>query len=107
MESPSNNGAYSPRIREIPAAERPRERLRDNGAANLTTAELLAIVLRTGSQQQSALTLASSLLARHGGLAGLAKLSYADLLREKGVGAAKAAEIQAVIQLAMRYRELG
>jgi DNA repair protein RadC len=107
MESPSNNGAYSPRIREIPASERPRERLRDLGPDALSSAELLAIVLRTGTAEQSALTLAGALLAKHGGLAGLAKLSYTDLMQEKGVGAAKASEIRAVIQLALRIRELG
>ena len=113
MGSPSNNDGYQverqagPRIREMPASERPRERLRDSGAEALSTAELLAIVLRTGTTKQSALALAQSLLARHNGLAGLARLSFADLKRENGVGEAKAAEIQAVIQLAMRYRDLG
>ena len=113
MGSPSNDGAYDagrqggPRIREIPLSERPRERLRDNGADHLSTAELLAIVLRSGTTKQSALTLAQSLLARHNGLAGLARLSFADLQREEGIGEAKAAEIQAVIQLAIRFRELG
>jgi len=113
MESRSNNGAYhverlaGPRIREMPASERPRERLRDSGAEALSTAELLAIVLRTGTTRQSALALAQSLLAKHNGLAGLARLSFTDLQRENGVGEAKAAEIQAVIQLAMRFRELG
>ena len=85
MGSPSNNDAYQverqagPRIREMPASERPRERLRDSGAEALSTAELLAIVLRTGTTRQSALALAQSLLAKHNGLAGLARLSFADL----------------------------
>jgi DNA repair protein RadC len=98
--------AYIPRIRDIPAEERPRERLRDLGANNLQTAELLAIVLRTGSDRQSALSLAASLLARHGGLGGLARLSFDDLLQEHGLGPAKAAEIQALFQLSIRYRKL-
>lgn len=103
---PTGANEYNTRIREIPASDRPRERLRDHGARALSTAELLAIVLRTGSARQSALGLAQSLLARHGGLAGLARLSFADLTRERGVGAAKAAEMQAVFQLALRLREL-
>jgi DNA repair protein RadC len=98
---------YNLRIREIPSSERPRERLRDLGAGALSTAELLAIILRTGSAQQSVLGLASSLLARHGGLGGLARLSFSDLLGEKGLGAAKAAEIRAVIELALRFKTLG
>jgi DNA repair protein RadC len=67
---------------------------------------LLAIVLRTGSAQQSVLSLATSLLARHNGLGGLARLTYTDLVREKGVGAAKAAELQATFQLALRLSAL-
>jgi DNA repair protein RadC len=107
------NGRYNverltgPRIREMPASERPRERLRDAGAGALQTAELLAIILRTGTARLSALALAQSLLAKHNGLAGLARLSYADLKRENGIGEAKAAEIMAAIQLAIRYRDLG
>ena len=102
----SANSEYNVRIREIPSSERPRERLRDLGAAALSTAELLAIILRTGSARQSVLSLASSLLARHGGLGGLARLSFADLVRERGVGEAKAAEMQATFQLALRLNAL-
>ena len=102
----SANSEYNVRIREIPSSERPRERLRDLGAAALSTAELLAIILRTGSARQSVLNLASSLLARHGGLGGLARLSFADLVRERGVGEAKAAEMQATFQLALRLNAL-
>jgi DNA repair protein RadC len=72
----------------------------------LSNAELLAIVLRSGSAQQSVLNLSTSLLARHGGLGGLARLSFADLVREKGLGEAKAAEVLAVFQLAVRLNAL-
>jgi len=72
----------------------------------LSNAELLAIVLRSGSTQQSVLALATSLLARHGGLGGLARLSFSDLVRESGIGEAKAAEIQATFQLALRLNAL-
>jgi DNA repair protein RadC len=67
---------------------------------------LLAIVLRSGSAQQSVLNLATSLLSRHGGLGGLARLSFADLVREKGLGQAKAAEVLATFQLAVRLNAL-
>jgi DNA repair protein RadC len=103
---PLSNPEYNTRIREIPASERPRERLRDLGPQALSNAELLAIVLRSGSTQQSVLNLATSLLARHGGLRGLARLSFSDLLRENGIGEAKAAEIQATFQLALRLNAL-
>ncbi len=105
MEQPKSN-QYNTRIRELPATERPRERLRERGADGLSTAELLAIVLRTGFADQSVLNLATSLLARHGGLAGLARLSFAELVREKGIGPAKASELLATFQLAVRLNGL-
>lgn len=97
---------YNVRIREIPSSERPRERLRDLGPGALSNAELLAIILRSGSSKQSVLSLASSLLARHNGLGGLARLSYSDLINEPGLGEAKAAEIRAVFQIAARVQAL-
>jgi DNA repair protein RadC len=102
----SEDNGYHVRIREIPSSERPRERLRDLGAGVLTNAELLALLLRTGSGRMNALDLATSLLVHHGGLAGLARLSYADLVKERGIGAAKASELQAVFQLAQRLQAL-
>jgi DNA repair protein RadC len=97
---------YNTRILEMAPSDRPRERLRDIGAENLSTPELLAIVLRTGNAHQSALVLAQSLLKKHGGLNGLARLSFADLMTEAGIGEAKAAELKAVFRLAALIREL-
>lgn len=97
---------YNIRLREMPSSERPRERLREHGPAALANHELLAIILRSGTPQQSVLTLAQSLLHRHGGLGGLARMSYADLLNEPGLGEAKAAEIRALFQLASRIQAL-
>jgi DNA repair protein RadC len=100
----ANNAAtsYVPTIRELPAQERPRERLARLGAGALSTAELLAIVLHTGSGGENVLALASRLLARHGGLAGLARASLAQLVAERGVGVAKAAQLQAALELGRR-----
>ena len=100
----ADNGAlaYHPTIKELPEAERPRERLRRVGAAALSTAELLAIVLRTGSGGENALALATRLLARHGGLAGIARTTLSELQRERGVGLAKAAQILAAVELGRR-----
>ena len=58
-------------IKELPSDERPREKLRDNGAQVMSNSELLAILLRSGNQDESALRLAEHLLERQGGLAGL------------------------------------
>ena len=102
--APTNE--YNTRIREIPSSERPRERLRDQGDSALSNAELLAIVLRSGSAQQNVLSLASSLLAKHNGLGGLSRLSFAELTREHGLGEAKAAELLATFALARRLNSL-
>jgi DNA repair protein RadC len=90
----------------MPSSDRPRERLRDLGPNALSTAELLAIILRTGSAQQSVLSLAQSLLAHHGGLGGLARLSFHELVQEHGLGQAKAAELRAAFEIALRLNAL-
>jgi DNA repair protein RadC len=90
----------------MPSSDRPRERLRDLGSNALSTAELLAIILRTGSAQQSVLSLAQSLLAHHGGLGGLARLSFHELVQEHGLGQAKAAELRAAFEIALRLNAL-
>jgi len=93
---------YHPRIRDLPTAERPRERLHHYGAGSLSVAELLAIVLRTGVTSESVLDLATRLLVRFGGLVGLARASYAELCAEHGLGPAKAAQLQAALELGRR-----
>jgi DNA repair protein RadC len=90
------------RIADLPAADRPRERLAAVGAENLSTPELLAILLRTGVAGRSAVQLAHDLLSEAGGLAGLCRLPYETLRREHGVGPAKAAQVKAALELAGR-----
>ena len=85
-----------------PVAERPRERLLAQGAAALTDAELLAILLRTGVIGRPVLDLAREILARFGGVAGLLAASTAEMRAVRGVGAAKAAELKAVVELTRR-----
>ena len=89
-------------IAQWPASERPRERLLTHGAAALTDAELLAIVLGTGHARASALDLARDLLGRHRGLLGLFGEPLARLATADGVGPAKAAKLKAGIELARR-----
>ena len=89
-------------IRDWPEGERPRERLLAEGAARLTTAELLGIILRTGSRGQSAVDLARSLLQDPKGLAGLEAATPAALGEATGVGPAKAAQIKAALELGRR-----
>ncbi len=90
-------------IREWPEGERPREKLRARGAAALSDAELLAIFLRTGVRGKSALDLAQELLAEHGGLRALLGADEAAFTRTSGLGPAKFAQIQAVLELARRH----
>lgn len=89
-------------IRDLPVGERPRERLRLYGEGALSTAELLAVILRVGVQGESVIQLASRLLARYGGLGGLARVSFSELCREHGLGEAKAAQLKAALELGRR-----
>jgi len=93
---------YRPTIRELPACERPRERLRDHGAGALSNSELLAIILRTGTPSENALALATAALARFGGLPGLARASFGELCAQHGFGEAKAAQVKAALELGGR-----
>lgn len=93
---------YRPMIRELPPSERPRERLHHYGAAALSHAELLAIILRTGVGGENVLDMAQRLLSSYHGLAGLARASFSELASEHGLGIAKAAQIQAAFELGKR-----
>ena len=90
------------RLREIPAAERPRERHAARGVAGLSTAELIALVWGSGARGLGAVGLAEEALARHDGLAGLARASDLELVDLPGVGAAKAAQLTASFELGRR-----
>lgn len=93
---------YHVRIREMPASERPRERLRDYGPGSLNNAELLAIILRVGTAAENAVHLAERLLATFGGLPGLYRATFSELRNEHGLGEAKAAQLQAALELGKR-----
>lgn len=93
---------YHPLIRDLPASERPRERLQSYGPGSLSTSELLAIILRTGTRSESAINLGSRLLAHFGGLAGIARATFTDLHDVHGLGLAKAAQIKAALELGKR-----
>jgi DNA repair protein RadC len=90
-------------ITDWPAAERPREKLLDRGAAALSDAELLAIFLRTGATGKTAVDLARELLARFGSLRALLTAEQARFCDAPGLGTAKFAQLQAVLEMARRY----
>ena len=90
------------RISDLPLEERPRERLARLGAAALSGEELLALLLGSGLRGESALDAARRILAAHGGLAGLAGLSGAELSRERGIKTARASVLQAALEIGRR-----
>jgi DNA repair protein RadC len=93
---------YHATVRELPSDERPRERLQHFGAGALSQAELLAIILRTGTRGDNALELANKLLAKYGGLAGLVRADFQELCAEHGMGEAKSAQVKATLELGRR-----
>lgn len=90
-------------IKQWPEQERPRERLLHHGAQSLSDAELLAIFLRSGSQQHSAVELARLLLKHFGGLAPIFDASLSDLSQFHGIGSSKYSQLMAVKELGRRY----
>ncbi|MCP4474004.1 MAG: hypothetical protein GY821_05455 [Gammaproteobacteria bacterium] len=90
-------------INQWPEAERPREKLLMRGAAVLSDAELLAIFLRTGIAGSSAVDLARGLLARFSDLRGLFDADFTTFCHFPGLGPAKYAQLQAVLELSRRY----
>jgi DNA repair protein RadC len=97
----NSSGAFS--IRELPSAERPRERLASHGATRLSSIELLAIVLGTGSSGQSSIALAHDVLAQCGGsLRRIASEPVGALTRVPGIGRVRAVTIHAALELGRR-----
>ena len=94
--------AYIPTIKELPTSERPRERLLEYGVGALSTAELLAIILRTGTRDENVILLAHRLLARFGNLAGLVQANTREMTAERGLGPAKVAQLKAALELGRR-----
>jgi len=93
------------KITELPENERPREKLLSKGAKSLTNEELLAIFLRVGIKEKSAIELAHDLINAFGGIRGLYNSDIGSLLKIKGLGKAKIAQLLGVIELNKRYLE--
>ena len=98
---------YVPMIRDMPISERPRERLQRIGPSAVSTAELLAIILRTGSSGENVVRLAERILYHFGDLRKIEQASIPELCQVKGVGPAKAIEIKAAIELGRRAKLAG
>lgn len=103
LPTPGPRPEKSLTIRELPPSERPRERLRNFGAPNLSVAELLAIVIGSGAGGRSALTMAQEVLAHGGGsLRQIAAQPVAALTAMRGLGTARAVAIHAALELGRR-----
>jgi DNA repair protein RadC len=89
-------------IHQWPEAERPREKMAARGAAALSDAELLAILLRVGVAGKSAVELARDLITQFGSISALLAASAKDIAKIKGLGPAKALQLQAALELGRR-----
>ncbi len=99
---PAGSSRSGRALREVPEAERPRERLALRGPGGLSAAELIALVWGTGARGMNALDLAAEALVRHDGLTGLARASDAELAAIPGIGPARAAQLSAAFELGRR-----
>lgn len=93
------------RIHDLPAQDRPRERLAVHGAEKLSNAELIAILLRTGMKGMSAIHIAEQLLHQFGSLDALARAPLDDLRKVKGIGRDKAVTLKAAFTLARKMAD--
>lgn len=98
---------YHLKIKNLPEEIRPRERIREAGPGALSSAELLAIILGSGSREESALDLSHRLLRGPRGLRWLAEATYEELCGIKGIGPAKAAQVKAAVELGKRLACMG
>lgn len=96
-----------PSLNHIPLGERPQERLQIKGPAALSDAELLAILLRSGTRGLDVLSLSHEILNGIGSLRGLLRLSTEDLQTYRGIGGVKALQMQAMIEIARRILSTG
>jgi DNA repair protein RadC len=90
------------RITDLHDDERPRERLRNRGPQALSNAELIAILLRVGVPGENAIQVGQRLLQTMGGISGIHRAPFDELVRQHGLGEAKAAQIKAAIELGRR-----
>ena len=93
---------YHVTVKEMPPDQRPRERLISYGAGVLSNAEILAILLGTGTGQETSIELAQRILATQGGMAFLAEATAEELKEIRGIGPAKTAQIKAAVELGKR-----
>jgi len=97
-----NNSKPAYRITDLHESDRPRERLASLGPQALSNAELIAILLRVGVTGENAVQMGQRLLQKFGGIAGIHRAPFVDLINQHGIGEAKAAQLKAAIELGRR-----
>lgn len=97
-------GAVILKVKELPLDDRPREKLILRGAGNLSDAELIAILLRTGKKGKSVIGIAQELLKQHDNLAVLATKSLQTIIKSEGIGRDKAAALLAAFEISRRIQ---
>ena len=105
MGTDQRDGQERKRMKDIPPEERPYERCQERGPGSLTDAELLAVIIRTGSREATSLELAQKILALNYpdlGILGLLHLSIPDLMELKGIGRVKAIQLSCIGELSRR-----
>lgn len=101
-----NKKQHSYTMKSIPQEERPYEKCLLAGAEALSDAELLTVILRTGSKGESALELSRKVLAQNGestGLLGIYHMSISDLMQIRGIGKVKAVQLKCIAELSKRF----
>lgn len=93
------------KIKELPEAERPYEKLKMYGEEKLTNAELLAIIIKTGTKNENSLQIANRILLLTSTLKDIMDLSLKDLMNIKGIGEIKAIQIKAMCELTKRIEQ--
>ncbi len=94
--------SYNTKMKDIPSDQRPRERLVREGAAALSDAELLAVILRTGSAEKSAIALSTEILSHFSGLKNLVQAEVEELSAIKGMGPVKASQLKSALEIGKR-----
>lgn len=90
------------KVKDLPLDDRPREKLLLRGPQNLTDAELIAILLRTGTKGKSVISIAQEIITKEKNLAQLASKSASDLIKNSGIGKDKAATLLAAFEMSRR-----
>lgn len=95
-------------IKDLPLSERPREKLISHGVEALSNAELLALIIKVGNQEETAIEVAQKILSRDNrGIAYLSDVSLEELMEVKGIGESKACQILATIEIGKRLNRVG